>query len=132
MQNIPETHLDLISDEKKPLLFLATLMKDGSPQVTPVWFNTDGTHFLINSAEGRLKDRNMRARSAVAVVIADPANPYRYLQIRGTIVEITHEGAEQHIDTLALKYLGQEKYPYRREGEIRVIYKLLPEKVDAH
>lgn len=132
MQNIPETHLDMLSDDKKNLLFLATLMNDGSPQVTPVWFNTDGNHILINSAEGRLKDRNMRARPEVAVVIADPATPYRYLQIRGKIVEITREGADQHIDTLAFKYLGQEKYPYRREGEIRVIYKLLPEKVDAH
>lgn len=132
MNTIPETHRDLLTEEKKAFLYLATLMKDGSPQVTPVWFNTDGSHILINSAEGRLKDKNMRARPAVAVVIADPANPYRYLQIRGKVVEITLEGADEHIDALAYKYLGAAKYPNRRAGEQRVIYKILPEQVDAH
>jgi PPOX class probable F420-dependent enzyme len=132
MNTIPETHQDLLTDDKKAFLYLATIMKDGTPQVTPVWFNTDDTHILINSAEGRLKDKNMRARPAVAVVIADPANPYRYLQIRGKIVEITLEGAEEHIDKLAFKYQGVPTYPYRRADEKRVIYKILPEKVDAH
>ncbi len=132
MNTIPESLRDLLTDEKKAFLYLATIMKDGSPQVTPVWFNTDGSHILINSAMGRLKDKNMRARSAVAVVIADPANPYRYLQIRGKVVEITLEGAEEHIDTLAFKYQGVPAYPYRRADEKRVTYKILPEHVDAH
>jgi PPOX class probable F420-dependent enzyme len=107
-------------------------MKDGSPQVTPVWFNTDGEYILVNSAAGRLKDKNMRARPRVSLCIADPANPYRYLQIRGKVVEVTLEGAEAHIDALAFKYKGTPIYPYRKEGEKRVTYKILPEKVDAH
>jgi len=132
VNNIPESHRDLLTEEKKAFLYLATIMKDGSPQVTPVWFNTDGAHILINSAEGRLKDKNMRARPAVAVVIADPDNPYRYLQIRGKVVELTPIGADEHIDALAFKYQGVPTYPYRRKGEIRIIYKILPEQVDAH
>lgn len=131
MNSIPESHRDLLADDKKAFLYLATIMKDGSPQVTPVWFNTDGTHILVNSAEGRLKDKNMRARPAVAMVIADPADPYRYLQIRGKVVEITLSGAEEHIDALAFKYQGAPTYPYRRAGEKRVTYKILPEQVDA-
>lgn len=131
MNTIPESHKDLLKDDKKAFMFLATIMKDGSPQVTPVWFNTDATHILINSAEGRLKDKNMRARPVVAVVIADPANPYRYLQIRGKVVEVTLEGAEEHIDALALKYMGVSTYPNRRADERRVTYKILPEQVDA-
>lgn len=132
MNTIPATHQDLLADEKKAFLYLATSMKDGSPQVTPVWFNTDGNYILINSALGRVKDRNMRARPAVAAVIADPTNPYRYLQIHGKVVEITLNGAEEHIDTLAFKYRGVTSYPNRRAGEQRVTYKILPEKVDAH
>jgi PPOX class probable F420-dependent enzyme len=132
MNNIPESHQDLLTDDKKAFLYLATIMKDGSPQVTPVWFNTDATHILINSAEGRLKDKNMRARPTVAVVIADPANPYRYIQIRGKVVEVTLEGAEEHIDALAFKYEGVSSYPNRRANERRVTYKILPEQVDAH
>ena len=132
MNSIPETHRDLLADDKKAFLYLATIMKNGSPQVTPVWFNTDGTHILINSAEGRLKDKNMRSRPAVAVVIADPANPYRYLQIRGSVVDVSLIGADEHIDALAFKYQGLSTYPYRREGEKRVTYKILPDQVDAH
>jgi len=132
MKNIPETHTDLLSDEKKAFVYLSTLMKDGTPQVTPVWFNVDGDHILINSAEGRIKDKNMRARPQVALVIADPANPYRYLQIRGKVVEFTLDGAEEHIDTLNFKYRGNSNYPNHRADQHRVIYKILPEKVDAH
>jgi PPOX class probable F420-dependent enzyme len=106
-------------------------MKDGSPQVTPVWFNTDGTHILVNSAQGRAKDKNMRARSQVALAIADPRNPYRYLQIRGRVVVITEEGANGHIDTLAGKYTGVAKYQWHSPGQVRVTYKILPEHVSA-
>ena len=132
MTQIPEVMEDLLSDEKKAFVYLATIMADGTPQVTPIWFNTDGEKILINSAAGRIKDRNMRARANVALCIADPANPYRYLQIRGKVVEITTEGADEHIDALAFKYTGREKYPNRKPGEQRVTYKILPTKIDAH
>lgn len=132
MTNIPESHLDLLQDEKKAFLYLATTMKDNSPQVTPVWFGTEGEYILINSAQGRLKDRNMRARPQVALCIADPANPYRYLQIRGKVVEFTIDGADSHIDALAFKYTGNPVYQNHQPGQKRVIYKIMPEKVDAH
>jgi PPOX class probable F420-dependent enzyme len=129
---IPEALQDLLTDEKKAFIYLATTMPDGTPQVTPIWFNTDGEHILINSAEGRIKDKNMRARSNVALCIADSANPYRYLQIRGKVVEITTQGADDHIDALSFKYRGVSKYPNRKAGEQRVTYKILPTKIDAH
>ena len=132
MNTIPESHRDLLTDDKKAFVYLATNMADGSPQVTPVWFNTDGKYILINTAEGRIKDRNMRARPRVALCIADPGNLYRYLQIRGKISGFTNEGADAHIDTLSLKYTGNPKYQNRQPGQKRVIYKILPEKVDPH
>jgi PPOX class probable F420-dependent enzyme len=132
MKSIPESHQDLLKDETKAFVYLATLMLDGSPQVTPVWFNTDGEHILINTAQGRIKDRNMRARPRVALCIADPGDPYRYLQIRGQVVEFTTEGADAHIDALAGKYTSTPKYTFGKTGEKRVTYKILPEKVDAH
>jgi PPOX class probable F420-dependent enzyme len=128
---IPETYHDLLLDDKKAFLYLATLMKDGTPQVTPVWFNVDGDYILINSASGRVKDKNMRSRPQVALVIADPGNPYRYLQFRGTVVEFSTDGAEEHIDTLNLKYRGTPLYAFHRADQPRVIYKILPEKVQA-
>jgi PPOX class probable F420-dependent enzyme len=106
-------------------------MQDGSPQVTPVWFDFDGTHFRINSAKGRLKDKNMRRDKRVALSIQDPDNPYRYLAIRGDIDEITENGADAHIDTLAKKYLDKDRYPFRAPGEERVIYKIRPGKVST-
>ena len=132
MEMIPETHLDLLKDEKKGFLYLGTLMNNGAPQVTPVWFNTDGTYILINTAEGRVKDRNMRARPDVTLCITDPTDPYRYLQIRGKVVEYTADGADYHIDMLAFKYQGVSKYPSRKPGEKRIIFKIKPIKVDAH
>lgn len=132
MLNVPETHKDLLTDEKKAFLFLATTLKDGTPQVTPVWFNTDGEYILINSAAGRLKDRNMRARPDIALCTFDSADPYRYLQIRGRVVEFTTDGADEHIDRLSFKYRGTEKYGNRKPGEQRVTYKILATKIDAH
>jgi PPOX class probable F420-dependent enzyme len=127
---IPEGFTDLVTT-KITFAHLATSMKDGSPQVTPVWFGYDGTHILLNSAKGRLKDRNMRARPRVALSILDPDNAYRYLQIIGRVVEVTEQGADAHIDGLAKKYIGQDKYPWRSPTEVRVIYKVLPEKVQT-
>ena len=132
MNHIPESHLDLLKDEKKAFLFLATIMSDGSPQLTPIWFNTDSEYVLINSAKDRVKDRNMRIRPQVALCIQDPSNPYRYLQIRGKVVEFTIEGADDHIDALTLKYRGIPKYPSRQPSEQRVMYKIQIVKVDAH
>jgi PPOX class probable F420-dependent enzyme len=132
MKSIPDSHQYLLKDETKAFCFLATLMKDGSPQVTPVWFDTEGEYFLINTAEGRVKDKNMRARPQVAMLIADPASPYHYLQVRGKVVEFTREGADEHIDRLAFKYTGNPKYANRKPGQQRIIYKITPEKIDAH
>jgi len=122
MAKIPENYLDLF--EKRAFGNLATLMPDGHPQVTPVWVDYDGTYVLFNSARGRQKDRNVRRDPRVAVAVQDPDNPYRYLEIRGRVVEITEEGADAHIDKLAKKYLGMDKYPYRTPGEVRVMYKI--------
>ncbi len=132
MKSVPKSHHDLLKDETKAFVYLATLNRDGSPQVTPVWFNTDGEYILVNSAKGRVKDRNMRARPQVALCIQDPVNPYRYIQIRGKVIEITEDGADAHIDALAFKYRGLQKYPYRSPCEQRVRYKVQIEKVDAH
>ncbi|RMF91791.1 MAG: PPOX class F420-dependent oxidoreductase [Nitrospinota bacterium] len=121
---IPENVRNLL--EKPAFAHLATVMPDGGPHVTPVWFDFDGTYVRVNSARGRQKDRNMRRNPLVALSIMDPQNPYQYVGIRGRVVEITEEGAEEHIDRLAKKYMGVDRYPYRREGEVRVIYKIEP------
>ena len=110
---------------------MATLMKDGSPQVTPVWVDREGDHLVINSAAGRVKDRNLKRDGRIALSISDPSNPYRALNVRGKVVEITTEGAEEHIDKLAKKYMGVDKYPYRTENEVRVRYVIAPEKVSV-
>jgi PPOX class probable F420-dependent enzyme len=121
-QAIPDKYRDLFS--KRAFASLGTLMPDGSPQVTPVWVDLEGDLVIINTAKGRQKDRNMRRDARVALAIIDPDNPYRYLEIRGRIVEITEQGADQHIDKMAKKYLGADKYPYRQPSEQRVIYKI--------
>ena len=121
---IPEKFLDLFN--KKAFANLATLMPDGSPQVTPVWVDYDGSHVVVNSARGRQKDKNMQRNAKVALSILDPDNPYRYLEIRGKVDAITEQGADAHIDKMAKKYMGQDKYPYRRPDEVRVLYKILP------
>ena len=121
---------DLFEDSAQAFLFLATTMDDGSPQVTPIWFNTDGDNLLINSAKGRTKDRNMRARPQVAVAIMDPKNAYRYIQLRGKVVEITEEGAREHINALSKKYTGDDVYSGPAD-EIRVTYKIEIKKTSA-
>ncbi|MGH8598583.1 MAG: PPOX class F420-dependent oxidoreductase [Gammaproteobacteria bacterium] len=127
---IPDGFKDLLST-KITFAHLATLMNDGSPQVTPVWFSYDGQHIVVNSAKGRVKDRNMRMRPRVALSMLDPDNAYRYLQIVGRVVEVTEQGADAHIDSLAKKYIGKDTYPWRGPGEVRVVYKILPEKVQT-
>lgn len=124
-QLIPEKYRDLFI--KRAFASLATLMPDGQPQVTPVWCDLEDDLVVFNSAKGRQKDKNVRRDPRVAMAIIDPDNPYRYLEIRGRVVEITEQGADAHIDKMAKKYLGVDKYPYRQEGEERVIYKIQPE-----
>lgn len=121
---LPANYLDLF--QKKAFGSLATLMPDGSPQVTPVWCDFDGTHIVVNSAKGRLKDRNIRRDGRVALMLMDPDNPYRYLEIRGRVVDITEQGGDAHIDKMAQKYLGQPAYPWRNPKETRVLYKIEP------
>ncbi|HTX25219.1 MAG TPA: PPOX class F420-dependent oxidoreductase [Steroidobacteraceae bacterium] len=120
-----EQYRDLLT-EKKPLAALATTMPDGSPQVTPVWFDFDGKRLRVNTAKGRVKARNMHEGSRVALAIVDPDNPYRYVQVRGRVALATENGADEHIDALAKKYLGQDRYPYRQPGEVRVRYEIEP------
>ncbi len=124
-ERIPEKYLDLF--RKAAFGNLATLMPDGRPQVTPVWIDLDGDQVRFNSARGRQKDRNVRRDPRVSVSIQDPENPYRYLEIRGRVAEITEKGADTHIDSLTKKYLGKDKYPYRQPGEVRVMYKIQPQ-----
>jgi PPOX class probable F420-dependent enzyme len=126
---IPEQFKDLFG--KVAFAHLATLMADGSPQVTPVWVDYDAAHVRVNSAKGRVKDKNMRRDKRVALSIQDPENPYRYLAIRGEVAEITENGAAAHIDALAKKYLGKDRYPFRSPAEVRVIYKIRPDKVST-
>ncbi|ERR1044071_4645050 len=130
MATVPEAYKELFV--KVAFAHLATLMPDGSPQVTPVWVDYDGTHVRVNSAKGRVKDKNMRREKRVALSIQDPDNAYRYIAVRGEVVEITEEGADAHIDALAKKYLGKERYPFRAPGEVRVIYKIRPDKVSTY
>ncbi len=127
---IPEQFLDLVRD-KKAFAHVATVMRDGSPQVTPVWVDYRKGRVLINSARGRVKARTMKRGARVALSIQDPDNPYRYVQIRGVVANETEQGADAHIDSLARKYLGRDQYPFRRPGEVRVMYEIEPTSVQG-
>ncbi len=124
-----EKYSDLF--KKKAFANLSTLMQDGSPQVTPVWCDFDGKHVRVNSALGRVKDKNIRRDPRVALAIVDPENPYRYMEIRGKVVEVTEKGADDHINSLSEKYLGNPVYPFRQPGEVRVLYKIEPQKISS-
>jgi PPOX class probable F420-dependent enzyme len=127
-QVIPEHFRDLFA--KKVFAHLATLMPDGRPQVTPVWCDLAGDLVQINTAVGRQKDRNLVRDGRVALSLLDPDNPYRYLEVRGRVVERTEAGADEHIDRLSQKYLGTA-YPYRQPGDRRVTYRIRPEHVTS-
>jgi PPOX class probable F420-dependent enzyme len=130
MSLIPEGYLDLLSREKKIFAAVALSLTDGTPQVTPIWFDWNGTHFILNTARGRVKDKVMHRGGKVALLIVDPSNPYRYLQIRGSVVEETEAGAYDVICDLQLKYRDNRDYP-KNPGEVRVTYKVLPQQVLA-
>jgi len=123
VEKIPEDFLDLFT--KPAFCHLATIMPDGSPQVSPVWVDFDGENLIINSEAGRQKDLNMRRDSRVAIEVQDPQNPYRYLLVRGKVIEITTTGADEEIDKMALRYTG-ELYKYKNPNHPRVIYKVSP------
>ena len=129
MATIPEKYLDLFT-EKKAIASLATLMPDGSPQVTPVWFGYEGRQLTINTALGRTKAKNMKQGAAIALAIIDPDNPYRYVQVRGRVTRVATEGADAHIDRLSHKYMGRD-YPFRQPGDQRVIVEIEPVAVSA-
>jgi PPOX class probable F420-dependent enzyme len=131
MVPIPATHADLLRD-KVAFAQLATLNPDGSPQVTPVWVDFDGTHILVNTAKGRVKTKNLSREPRVALSISDPENPYRYLGVQGRVTEMTEQGADAHIDKMAKKYMGKDKYPFRAPGEVRVLVKIAPDKVHTN
>ncbi len=125
--SIPASHADIL--DKQAFAHFTTLMKDGSPQTSPVWIDHEGGRVLVNTAAGRVKDKNVRRDHRVALSITDPENPYRALMIRGKVVKITEDGAEAHIDKMAKKYIGQDKYPWRAPNEKRVLYYVEPESV---
>jgi PPOX class probable F420-dependent enzyme len=125
MADALEKYHDLLV-QKRALAHLATVQPDGSPQVTPVWFDYDGTHIRVNSVNTRVKSRNMQVGSKVALSIVDPDQPYRYVQVRGTVARVSEAEAPAHIDGLAKKYLGVDKYPWSRPGEVRALFEITP------
>jgi PPOX class probable F420-dependent enzyme len=129
MTDIPEKFRDLMT--KKAFANVATVMPDGSPQVTPVWFDYTNGKVRVNTAKGRVKARTMTQGAKVAVAIMDPDNAYRYVQVRGTVARVTEDGADQHIDALTQKYLGKATYPNRQPGEVRIMVEITPESVNT-
>lgn len=113
----------------KNFAFLATIMPDGSPQVTPTWIDTDNKYIIINTAEGRRKHKNVSRDPRVAISIIDQTNPYNMVTVRGKVIEQTTKDADEHIDMMAKKYLGLDKYPGRKPGEKRILLKVIPEKI---
>ena len=125
MTEIPAIFLDLLGDEKKAFAHLATIMPDGSPQNTPVWFDYRDGKIRINSARGRVKTRNMRPGAKVALSIMDPDDPDRYVQLRGSVTRVSQDAAAAaHIDSLAFKYLGLDKNPYAKAGDVRMMFEI--------
>jgi PPOX class probable F420-dependent enzyme len=102
------------------LASLATLNPSGSPQITPLWIDLDGDDVVLNTAQGRIKARNLEQDARVAVSVIDPDDPYNVVAFSGTVTDVSTEGADEHIDALAKKYLGVDSYPMRREGEVRI------------
>ena len=127
MNQIPDQYLDLF--ERPVSVSLATLLSDGTPQVQPVWCSFDGTHLLVNTEKGRQKYRNLSRRRRVTILAVDPANDSRWVEIRGEVVEETEKGADEHIDALARRYLGVDKYPWNQPGDVRVIFRIAPRRV---
>jgi len=128
---IPEKFLDLFTT-KIAHAHMATILPDGSPQVTPVWFDYDGTHVIVNTARGRVKYNNVRRDPRVTLAISDPSNPGRYIQLRGRVVELSEADGDAVIDRLAKKYVGLDRYPWKSEGEVRVTLRIAVERAQAN
>lgn len=124
---LTDAHRKLLDD--KNLAYIATIDESGAPQVTPVWVEYDGTHVLFNTEEKRAKVKHMKKNPRLAVCVSNAQNPYQYIEIRGTVAEITRDGADEMIDRLAKKYIDQDKYPFNKPGDVRVVVKIVPEKV---
>ena len=129
MAKLSEKQAKLLTDRNWGVI--ATIREDGSPHVTPVWIDYDGTHIRFNTAKGRVKARNLERNPRVALSVQDPDNPYRYVQVKGRVTEMTEKGADAHIDALAKKYTGQDRYAHRQPGEVRVTVKVTPEKIQS-
>lgn len=128
MAELKQEHIDLL---RKPILaHVATVNPDGTPQSTPVWVDTEGEAVIFNTARGRRKTRNLERHPVVAISLVNPENPYEMIEVRGR-AELIDEGADEHIDAMARKYLNQDSYPFRQPGEERVIVRVTPEKVAA-
>ena len=130
MAPIPDNYLDLMQ-QKKAFANLATVFADGSPQVTPVWFDYTDGKIRVNTAKGRVKSRTLKPGASVALAIMDPDNPYRYVQVRGRVARSVETGADAHIDSLAKKYLDKDTYPFRQAGEVRIMYEIEPRSVSG-
>jgi PPOX class probable F420-dependent enzyme len=130
MVQIPENKTALLKRETRAYAHLALVKSDGTPQVTPIWFDYDGTHFIFNTARGRVKDKILHRHPVVAFAISDPQNPYNYLQVSGRVVDETETGAAEQIADLAEKYGGKREYPLA-PGEVRVTYKVLADRVQS-
>src|SRR5260370_34887375 len=130
MTEVAEKYSDLLS-QKKAFAHIATLMPDGSAQVAPVWFDYQHGIVRVNTAKGRTRARNLKPGAPVALAIVDPDNPYRYVQVRGRVRSVTEEGADAHIDKLAKKYLGQDKYPFGQPGEVRLLAEIEPASISG-
>ena len=130
MASIPAAYRDLF--ERETFAAFATVMPDGTPQVTPVWIDFDGEHLVVNTARGRQKERNVRSNPRVGVMAMDPADPYRYLSVRGAVVEVTEAGAVEHANELARRYMGVDQYPNLGEEQgPRVMLLVRPDRVIA-
>lgn len=127
---VPETHLDLVSDTSKAHAVLATIMPDGSPHATPVWIDMKNGMFRFNTARGRVKDRNIQLNRKVSLTILDPEDDYHWLMVRGEVVAESEQGAERHIAKLSLKYRGTESFTVP-EGDVRVTYTIKPSSIFA-
>lgn len=130
---IPDTYRDLL--DGPVVVTLVTIMPDGQPQATPVWCNTDGNDVLVNTARGRAKDTNMQTNPRVAICAIDPNNPYRWIEVRGTVVGETEDGAVDHINQLSKLYRGRDNYyagnEAQRGKETRVTYRIRPDRINA-
>ena len=126
---MPDALLDLL--RRPSPCFLSTLMPDGSPQMTQTWVDTDGRDVLINTVRGHQKVRNVERDPRVALNVADPDDPSRYFEVRGRVVEVTEEGAREHIDVLSQRYIGGPYPWFGGRGQVRLLVRITPEKVTS-